>query len=480
VWLSRPWRQYIVVLMLVVAWLAVGFGRLGAETTAEATSVVKEQISSADVVVYAADYCPFCSRTIAALSSARVPHVIYDVTVSARAALKRLTGQRTIPYVFVKGEFIGGCNDGPEPWMGTLPLLRSGELQRRLHTSPPAAAPTAESAATSVVASPPAAAPTAERAAASVVVIGSGVAALTAALYLGRAGHAPLVLRGETAGGALSLTPRVDNFPGAADGLSGPQIVRRIEEQAVHAGATMVPASAASLSLDGRPFVVSMTDGAHTSARALVLATGAQPRWLGLEHESSLRGSYLHTCVHCDAPLYAGLRTLVVGGGDGALDAALHLARLAQHVTLVHRRLSFRGAAWRLARVRNASNVHVHAPARVVRWLVSSGKLVGAELGAGPADEQRNLTIECDGAFMAIGRDPATSFLRGADAAPAVALDASGHVQLPEAGRSTRTSIDGVFAAGDVADTRYRQAVTAAGAGAQAAMDADEWLQEHP
>jgi len=261
------------------------------------------------------------------------------------------------------------------------------------------------------------------------------------------------------------LTSTVENFPGFPEGIKGPDLMGRMQAQAQRHGARLLADRVTSSELAAHPLTLHTPRGA-VRTRAVVVATGARARWLGLAGEERLRGAHLHTCARCDGPLYAGAAVLVVGGGDAAMEAALLASRHAATVTLVHRRALFKASAAALARVRNLSNVALREETRVARWEVDgAGALRAAWLTPRGRAVER---VACSGAFIAIGREPATAFLGGA-----VRLDEAGYVELA---RGSRTSVDGVFACGDAADARYRQAVTAAGAGAQAAMDVDDWL----
>ena len=469
--------------LCTISTLVLTFGNLWPAThdASGAEDIViymRKKIDSSTLIVFGAEYCPFCHRVEAALMDARLEHTSHALNAAERSVLRKMTGQRTIPYVFVRGRFIGGCNDGPEAWMGTLPLIQSGELQKMLRPQQPPQRQTSHDEMR----------PQGMARSHAVAVVGSGVAALTAATYLARADRAPLVLMGDAAesGGQLMLTSAVDNFPGFPDGISGPELMRRMEQQAKTAGANLTHERVVSIERQsaGRGlFVLRTSRNTSVSARAVVVATGASARWLDLDGEKRLRGRYLHTCARCDGPLYSGANVLVVGGGDSAAEAALLLSRHAASVTLVHRRATFRMGARQLAAVRNTSRIRVRAPAEVRRWVVregdgaSSSKLTAVELyeprpsGEPDGVMARTSTLEVSGAFIAIGHEPASAFLP-----PGVMRDEQGYVRLPAA-RSSMSSVDGIFACGDVADPRYRQAVTAAGAGAQAALDADEWLE---
>lgn len=300
------------------------------------------------------------------------------------------------------------------------------------------------------------------------VILGSGPAGLTAAVYARRAGRSALVVGGPEHGGAMMLSRSVENVPFAEVG-AGASHLGRLMKQAASFGASFHHGSAAAvLSPGGRAaFEVQLDDGGRVHGQSVIVATGAEEKWLGLPGESELRGSSLHTCAYCDAHFYEGAVVCVVGGGDGALEAASYLARVAKSVTLIHRRTSWRGSAAGARRVERLSSVRVLRPYEVSAWLPAAEQgLAGASLrhaAGGP-----ELRANCSGAFVTIGREPRTHFLPSA-----VRRDTRGFVLLAE---HTMTSLPGLFAAGQVADARYQQAVTAAAGGAQAAMDASRWL----
>jgi len=304
-----------------------------------------------------------------------------------------------------------------------------------------------------------------------IVIVGSGPAGLTAALYAARANLTPLVIEGLHPGGLLQETTEVENFPGYPRGVLGPELIGDLRTQAGRFGARYASDDATRLELapgEGGVHRIWVGDVEYR-ARAVVLAMGARPRTLGVPGEEALRGRGIAFCAVCDAPLFAGRRTLVVGGGDSALEEALGLARHAATVTLVHRRELFRASPIMLQRVRETAGVAVLTPYAVESFLAGAdGRLAAARLRRTDGDAVRELPVE--GAFIAIGHEPQSDLVRGH-----VGVTPAGYVVTREG--STGTTVPGVFACGDLVDHRYRQAVTAAGSGCQAALDAQRYLE---
>ncbi len=301
------------------------------------------------------------------------------------------------------------------------------------------------------------------------VIVGAGPAAYTAAIYAARALLKPLVLTGFEAGGQLMTTTDVENYPGFAEPIQGPWLMEQMRAQAENVGARIEGEHAVGLELGQRPFVVRCDSGRTLAAEAIILATGAKAKWLGLPSEDAFKGFGVSACATCDGFFFRGKSVAVVGGGNTAVEEALHLSNIAAHVTVVHRRDSFR--AEKILRERLASRHNVS-----IRW----NSAVEAVLGEGTPPgvtgiRLRNVVtgalddLAADGVFVAIGHEPATELVRGQ-----VALKSNGYVQT--APGSTATSVEGVFAAGDVADDVFRQAVTAAGLGCMAALEAERWL----
>jgi thioredoxin reductase (NADPH) len=313
------------------------------------------------------------------------------------------------------------------------------------------------------------------------IVIGSGPAGLTAALYSARANLVPFVLEGEPSstgdqpGGQLMLTTEVENFPGFRDGIQGPALMAEMRAQAERFGAELVVAKASRVKLqDGGPQTVwyrdpSSGEEVQVQARALVVALGARALMLGLPKERGLMGRGVSTCATCDGFFFRGQDIAVVGGGDSALEEANFLTKFARSVTVVHRRGDLRAS--KIMQERAFANPRVHfAWNSVVTEVIGETRVEGIKLRN--VNDGSETVLPVTGVFVAIGHVPNTDILRGQ-----VALDSDGYV-ITETG-TTATSIDGVFAAGDLADRRYRQAVTAAGSGCMAAIDVERWLEAH-
>ena len=300
-----------------------------------------------------------------------------------------------------------------------------------------------------------------------VVILGSGPAGYTAALYAGRANLKPLVLKGLEAGGQLMLTTDVENYPGFVDGILGPELMDAFEKQAARFDAEIVAQVATRVDLSERPFGVWSGDQ-EWRAETLILSTGASAKWLDVPGEETLRGRGVSACATCDGFFFRDRRLVVVGGGDTAMEEATFLTKFASEVTIVHRRDEFRAS--KIMQERALSNPKVKVIwDTVVEEIVGNGAVTGVRLRNVRTDEQTY--FDTDGVFMAIGHTPNTDLVRGQ-----LELTDAGYVVVREP--TTHTSVSGVFAAGDVTDVLYRQAVTAAGQGCKAAMDAERFLEE--
>jgi thioredoxin reductase (NADPH) len=299
------------------------------------------------------------------------------------------------------------------------------------------------------------------------VIVGSGPAGLTAAVYAARASLHPLVVEGLGAGGQLMLTTDVENYPGFPEGILGPDLMAKFREQAGRFGAEFVTADAERVDLSGSPFGT-WVDGTEHRSRALIVSTGASARMLGLEAEQRLLGRGVSTCATCDGFFHRDVPIAVVGGGDSALEEALFLTKFATRVTVVHRRDELRASKIMQERAFANEKIEFRWNA-VVEDVLGNGGVDALKLRDTVTGEVSELEVK--GMFVAIGHDPNTSLFRDQ-----LASDDNGYLVLPHAG-STRTSVDGVFAAGDVADHVFRQAITAAGTGCMAAMEAERWLE---
>jgi thioredoxin reductase (NADPH) len=301
-----------------------------------------------------------------------------------------------------------------------------------------------------------------------VVIIGSGSAAYTAAIYAARANMDPLVFGGVSMGGQLMITSDVENFPGFAEPITGPELMERMEKQVRRLGVKIVNEYVTTVGLkNGSPFYVETTEGTAASAAALIIATGANAKWLGLESEKKLMGHGVSACATCDGFFFKGKEVVVVGGGDTAMEEATFLTKFASKVTLVHRRDVFRASKIMLERARKNPKITFIVDA-AIEEITGNGHVDGVKLKDLKTGEIKPLKAE--GVFMAIGHQPTTGFLNGQ-----LKTDENGYLVTDD---RTRTSIAGVFAAGDVMDHRYRQAVTAAGNGCKAALEAERWLAD--
>jgi thioredoxin reductase (NADPH) len=300
------------------------------------------------------------------------------------------------------------------------------------------------------------------------VIVGSGPAGYTAALYAARANLKTLVFQGFESGGQLMLTSDVENYPGYKDGVMGPEMMDDFEAQAARFGAEMRPDNVERVDLSERPFKLwAEGEDEPVLARTVVIATGAKAKWLGLESERQLMGKGVSGCATCDAFFFRGKRVAVVGGGDTAMEEASVLAKFADEVLLIHRRDEFRASKIMLERARKNPKI-TFVTDTTVEEILGENSVDGLRIKSTKTGEEE--TVEVDGFFAAIGHAPATALFEGQ-----VEMDDGGYVLQKE---HTMTSVPGVFAAGDVSDTRYRQAVTAAADGCRAAIDAERWLEE--
>jgi thioredoxin reductase (NADPH) len=302
-----------------------------------------------------------------------------------------------------------------------------------------------------------------------VIVLGSGPAGYTAALYAARAQLAPLVFEGTSFGGALMTTTEVENYPGFRDGITGPELMDEMREQALRFGADLRMEDVESVALDGPVKSVVTADGETYRARAVILAMGAAARYLQVPGEQELLGRGVSACATCDGFFFRDQDIAVIGGGDSAMEEALFLTRFASSVTVVHRRDEFRASKIMLNRARNNDKIEFITNHTVVA-VDGDTTVTGLRLRDTVTGEETTLAVT--GVFVAIGHEPRSGLVRDV-----VDVDPDGYVLVQE--RTTSTSLDGVFAAGDLVDRTYRQAVTAAGTGCAAAMDAERWLAEH-
>lgn len=305
-----------------------------------------------------------------------------------------------------------------------------------------------------------------------VIILGSGPAGYTAAIYASRAMLEPTLIHGIQPGGQLTITTEVENYPGFADPIQGPWLMEQMQGQAEHVGTKLVSDHIVEVNLDVRPFHLKGDSGQEYSCDSLIICTGAQAKWLGLPSEEKFKGFGVSACATCDGFFYRNKRVIVIGGGNTAVEEALFLTKFASEVIVVHRRDEFR--AERILQKRLFDNPKVK-----VMWDTELDEVLGGENPPGVTGARlKNVKsgntedVACDGVFIAIGHKPSTELFEGK-------LEMKQGGYLVTAPDSTATAIPGVYAAGDVTDDIYRQAVTAAGMGCMAALEAERWLEEH-
>ncbi len=391
------------------------------------------------IVMYTKQVCPYCTRAKHLLTQKGQEWTEIDIEAEPgrREEMIERSGQRTVPQIFIDDQHVGGFDE-------LAALEDAGELDPLLGRS--AAGP-------------------AQSEHRRVVIVGSGPAGFTAAVYAARAQLEPVVIAGLQFGGQLMLTTDVENYPGFADGVTGPEMMEVFQKQAERFGTEVIPEDASEIDVSQRPFRVKTSERAYT-ADALILATGASARWLGLESETRLQNQGVSACATCDGALFRGKPMAVVGGGDTAMEEALFLTRFATKVTVVHRRDELRASKIMQERARANEKIEF-AWNSAVDEILGDDHVTGVRLRDLKNGETREIPVEA--VFIAIGHQPNTELLRGQ-----IELDGVGYVKV-EPG-TTRTSVEGVFAAGDAMDPVYRQAVTAAGTGCMAAIDAERWL----
>jgi len=301
-----------------------------------------------------------------------------------------------------------------------------------------------------------------------VIIIGSGPAGYTAGLYASRAMLNPILFAGYSSGGQLMLTSDIENFPGYPEGIGGPEMMMQLRAQAQRFGTKIIDKNVDSVDFSSNPFKVKVGKDSHL-AKSVIICTGAEAIWLDAGDENLYKGQGISTCATCDGAFFRDKEVIVVGGGDSAMEEATFLTRFCSKVTIVHRREGLRASQIMSDRAKENDKIVWKLNRSVKSWLGLDGKFGGAILVDTKTGEEEEYS--CDGAFIAIGHKPITNFLNNQ-----VETDEHGYIIWKE---NSMTSIPGVFAAGDVVDTRYRQAITAAGMGCMAAMDAEKWLEEN-
>jgi thioredoxin reductase (NADPH) len=299
------------------------------------------------------------------------------------------------------------------------------------------------------------------------IIIGSGPAGLTAALYAARADLSPLVIAGTQPGGQLTITTDVENYPGFPEGIQGPELMQKFTAQAERFGAKIVQENVVSVDFSNRPFKVK-TDNNEYQAKTVIIATGAEVKWLGLENETRLRGHGVTACATCDGFFFKGVDVVVIGGGDSAMEEALFLTKFGTKVTIIHRRNEFRASQIMLKRAQENPKIEFLTNKEVID-ILGKDSMEGVKLKDTVTGEESELAAK--GYFVAIGHSPASKLFQEAG----VTVDEKGYI-IPK--QFTQTNIEGVFVAGDVHDHRYRQAVSAAGVGCAAALDVERYLRE--
>ncbi|MCH8569230.1 MAG: thioredoxin-disulfide reductase [Balneolales bacterium] len=302
-----------------------------------------------------------------------------------------------------------------------------------------------------------------------VVIVGSGPAGLTAALYAARADLAPLVLEGPEPGGQLTTTTDVENFPGYPDGVMGPQMMEDFKKQAARFGADVRYGTVDKIDFDKRPFRLSVDEEHEIFADAIIVSTGASAKWLGIESEQRLRGRGVTACATCDGAFFRNQHVIVIGGGDTAMEEATFLTRFASKVTIIHRRDEFRAS--KTMQKRALSNPKIN-----VMWDSGVDEVLGDQVVDGVRIKnlktgEKTVLSDVTGVFLAIGHKPNTDLFKGV-----LDMDETGYILTQP--KSSKTNMEGVFACGDAQDSHYRQAITAAGSGCMAAMDAEKWLED--
>jgi thioredoxin reductase (NADPH) len=405
----------------------------------------------AEVVIYTKTMCPYCDRAKALLDRKGVSYKEIVVTGDSEAMqemVHRSGGAMTAPQIFIGDRSIGGYDD-------MAALDRRGGLDPLLFAEDEGAGGGGGEGG-------------GEPEKRDVVILGSGCAGLTAAIYTARANLEPLVVEGREAGGQLTLTTEVENFPGFPEGIQGPDLILNMRKQAEKFGAECTSGDLSKVDLSRPPFHLWIEGGRQVLTRTLIIATGASARMLGLHGEKQMIGHGLSTCATCDGFFFRGKEIAVVGGGDSALEEAIFLTRFASKVTILHRRDELRGSKIMQERAFDNPKIELLWNSVVTGYVEKEGKLAALRVKNVKTEEENELAVE--GCFLAIGHIPNTKVFEGQ-----LDLDKNGYVMVHNA---SRTSVSGVFAAGDVHDTRYRQAITASAAGCKAALDAEKWLEE--
>jgi thioredoxin reductase (NADPH) len=430
------------------------------------------------VEIYTKEDCPYCEKAKDLFDSKDVEYETYNVTGDEELfeeMVERANGRKTAPEVFIDDELIGGFDD-------TQALDESGELDEKLGIA------AADGGSAGSSAQRNGGGGTADFEHHKLIISGSGIAGLTAAIYAARSNDDPLVLEGDEPGGQLTLTTDVENYPGFPEGISGPDLINNMKEQAERFGAEVKNGIIEDVDDSSRPYRVELSNGDVYTADAFIAASGASARTLGIPGEDELMGYGVSTCATCDGAFFRDEEMLVVGGGDAAMEEANFLTKFASKVYLVHRREEFRAEDYWIDRtqekveegeietIKNAEVTEIHGS---VEEGVDYAELVRNPEGypTDKLDDPETETFEMDvgAVFLAIGHTPNTDYLEDTG----VEMDEAGYIQTESGtgGGQTETDVPGIFGAGDVVDYHYQQAVTAAGMGCKAALDADDYLE---
>lgn len=400
------------------------------------------------VVIYSKQICPYCVRAKALLDAKGVSYEIIDVelTPGAREEMQAKGGGKTVPQIFVEGRYIGDCDQ--------IHALDAGGKLDPLLGIAPAMDPV-----------------TKDDSVRKVIIVGSGPAGYTAGLYAARANLSPLLFSGMQPGGQLTITTEVENYPGFPKGVQGPELMDLFREQAARFGTEIIDETVDEVDLRSNPKIIRVGKREYR-ARAVIIATGASAKWMGLPGEAPAPAGYggrgVSACATCDGFFFKGEDIAIVGGGDTAMEEALYLTNFAKSVSVIHRRTEFRASRIMSDRVIGHPKIRVLWSTVVEEIIGDDQKMTALKLrnvATGVVTEQ-----PFGGLFVAIGHQPNTALFAGQ-----LKLNEAGYIEMPDSGR-TATEIDGVFAAGDVRDAYYRQAVTAAGMGCMAAIEAERFL----
>lgn len=407
--------------------------------------------------IYTRDYCGYCLRAKQLFDSKGVEYTEINISEDPERKdemIDRSNGSKTFPQIFINDTHIGGCDDLYE-------LEEQGELDKMLDdTNRDNGEPS-------------------DKPIRNVIILGSGSAGLTAAIYASRADLNPLVVEGEQPGGQLTITTDVENYPGFPEGIEGPELMDLKKDQAERFGTDFVTGNATDVDLRNHPYKVVIRDEEPYFCNSLIIATGASAKWLGLESEEKYKGHGVSACATCDGFFHQDEDVLVIGGGDTAMEEALFLTKYASSVRILHRRDELRASQILADRAKDNDKIEFLWNTELIEVLGDDEEVTGARIVRHPDghpkekyednnDEVTEETLDCTGIFLGIGHTPNTHIFEGQ-----LDMNDHGYIQTSD---EVFTKKDGVFAAGDVQDQRYRQAVTAAGSGCKAAMETEEFI----